>query len=194
MRNFFLFLTSICCPINSFALSESPFVLQPGILYLSQSSQEKESAQTNNDKSSSLNLNLTAGYKVGFGLILGAKYFSQIRTAKLAKSSATDKSHLSSVGLTLGTELSNAWIAASWMGIQPPKRLISNSDLTYKGGSGLILDAMLYTKVGRINFGPQVSWIMLNYKSKSIGGSHLPSLKIRKESYFVPYFSALMAL
>jgi hypothetical protein len=194
MQNFFLVSIIFCCPIHNFAFSESPFVLQPGILFLSQSSLEKESTQTNNDRSSSLNLNLTGGYDVGFGLVLGAKYFSQIRTAKLAKSSSTDKSHLSSVGLTVGTELPNAWIAASWMGIQPPERLISNSDLIYKGGTGLILDVMLFTKVGRINFGPQVSWIMLNYKSKSIGGSRLSTFETRHESYFIPYFAALMAL
>ncbi len=194
LKNSILIILSVYLPALNLAYGESSILLQPGISYLAQSSQESDSGQSNKDKSSSLNLNLTAGYDLGRGFALGFKYFGQLKTLKSAKSQTTDKSSLSSLGVTIGSELPNAWLAASWMGIQPPERIISSSDLIFKNGSGIILDAMIFSRLGRINFGPQVSWIMFKYRSKRLSGVQQSSFKVRDESYFVPYFSAFLSL
>ena len=175
----------------SAGLSDGGF-LQAGVYYYTLDLVDKQTdANDNTQKVSRTFLNLTAGYSMASGLLLGLKYLS-LTTKSGASGEVQQK--VTGAGLGIGFFSDGLYVMVSTMALIAPEWELTGgtTEQTYSDGSGLVLDLAYLLDVGGWFLGPQITWQSLEYTKLKVDGQVDTDFIKRTATEIQPYLAFLV--
>ena len=116
-------------------------------------------------------LNLSAGYSMAGGLLLGLKYYND----KYTEGSGANKevTEITALGAGVGFRVEELALQVSVMALQAPERTDTRTDLTLSDGTGTMVDLMYLADLGGWYLGPQLTYRSFEYKKMESDNSSL---------------------
>lgn len=146
--------------------------------------------QSDTSSSTQMIINFSGGYSFGNSVVAGIKYYNEVFGTKNDIDAGDEDA--ASMGIMAGYAFNQFLVQFSYLAINvPTKKLTSNNgnDIAeYKDGSGMIFDFSYLFEAGGVMFGPQVSYIQLEYTTFVDNGVADPDFTSWTESKIKPFF------
>lgn len=173
----------------------SGFFLNPSINYTSQLSETDLEWTEQKAKSETKSYNITAGYSLSGGLLIGLKYLSQIRKS-LNETWGEEEStvDLKAAGLSFGFINHGLCAYLSSYSIQKPKLTYPEQEWEYTSGSGSSLEFIYLIDVGGWWIGPHLAFHNQEFKAVSSGNTNYDESFIKLNYTTIEHYLSLFIL
>ena len=151
--------------------------------------------ETYESSGSQIIINLSAGYSLGNGFIVGGKYYSEVNSSETTDfdgDTSDGETQYSTMGIMAGYNYDAFLVMGSYLLLDPPKSTTTDSEgdeTGYSEGSGFILDFSYMFDVGGFQVGPQVSYISFTYEKYESNGTEDTNFVSRTDSKLQPQFA-----
>ena len=141
------------------------------------------------------NLNLNINYALGNDFIVGIKYYNENIKSSDGFFSGESESITTATGVNFGYDADGLVFNASLLAIDAPH--LTTGTTAYNGGGGMILDITYFIDMHGWYFGPQLSYVNIDYKVKyddsqtTIEDSNFLGYS---ETKLIPYFSLMVGI
>jgi hypothetical protein len=149
---------------------------------------------TQEDQGTRLILNGSLGYSLGGGLLAGAKFYRDGSAYADITNDAESETTDFALGIMVGYTFDQFLFQFSYLGLLSDLERTRTSDngndvRVHSDGSGFILDAMYMFDLSGFSFGPQLSYISIEYNKYVINDVEQTDFVNRTETWVKPQFA-----